>query len=210
MRQSDEPTDRERCEMEIIKSLMRSYFDIARKNFQVSRVRSDHIAPSPGVDRLDLGAAVHRNIYWQRCLVWYQTWYPYPSTGERMTTPTTPFGKKSIRLAVFTLSLRALLAPCGCIALRAHDPPFFFRHCAVPWCGLSQDLVPKTIMHFLVNEVINMLQVSEHLPMTYIGTTDAVGATASACRWRVLWCLWPQKYVPLAFMLVSSERFFAV
>ncbi len=36
MRQSDEPTDRERCEMEIIKSLMRSYFDIARKNFQVS------------------------------------------------------------------------------------------------------------------------------------------------------------------------------
>lgn len=35
MRQSDEPTDRERCEMEIIKSLMRSYFDIARKNFQV-------------------------------------------------------------------------------------------------------------------------------------------------------------------------------
>lgn len=38
MRQSDEPTDRERCEMEIIKSLMRSYFDIARKNFQVSLV----------------------------------------------------------------------------------------------------------------------------------------------------------------------------
>lgn len=34
MRQSEEPTDRERCEMEIIKSLMRSYFDIARKNFQ--------------------------------------------------------------------------------------------------------------------------------------------------------------------------------
>lgn len=38
MRQSDEPTDRERCEMEIIKSLMRSYFDIARKNFQVDHV----------------------------------------------------------------------------------------------------------------------------------------------------------------------------
>lgn len=37
MRQSDEPTDRERCEMEIIKSLMRSYFDIARKNFQVRK-----------------------------------------------------------------------------------------------------------------------------------------------------------------------------
>ncbi|CAM9381064.1 unnamed protein product [Ascophyllum nodosum] len=34
MRQTDDPTDRERCEMEIIKSLMRSYFDIARKNFQ--------------------------------------------------------------------------------------------------------------------------------------------------------------------------------
>ncbi|CAN0112820.1 unnamed protein product [Ectocarpus fasciculatus] len=38
MRQSDEPTDRERCEMEIIKSLMRSYFDIARKNFQASNL----------------------------------------------------------------------------------------------------------------------------------------------------------------------------
>lgn len=61
MRQSDEPTDRERCEMEIIKSLMRSYFDIARKNFQVSQprtIRSNGAEPRPGFLKLGVVSVV--------------------------------------------------------------------------------------------------------------------------------------------------------
>lgn len=86
MRQSDEPTDRERCEMEIIKSLMRSYFDIARKNFQVSRVLLyiDEMAPNPSLDRhywvLNTGSIF--------CLL---STGGVHVVGGSVTTPTTPF-----------------------------------------------------------------------------------------------------------------------
>lgn len=42
-----------------------------------------------------------------------------------------------------------------------------YRVCCAMFFLRSQDLVPKTIMHFLVNDVINMLQVREASPAIF-------------------------------------------